>query len=148
MHGLAIATVALTLASPASTVLTKPQYQALLTQADARVEGSESAAVKIAFARHASHANAAGALERWAAAEATNAHILGAATPPAPTRAANKLLVRAERMQADDLRTLARIVRATPGTGNVQRIAQRTMTPRAGKLLDRAIVLLHKLGYR
>jgi hypothetical protein len=148
MHGFAIATVALALATPASTALTKPQYQALLTQADARIQRTESAAEKIAFAAHASHARAARALEQWAAAEATNARILGAVLPPAPARAANRLLVRAEQLQAHDLRTLARIVRATPGNGNVQQIAQRTMTPRAGKLLDRAVALLHKLGYR
>jgi len=135
-------------AAGASSALTKPQYQALLTKANARIQTTETAAEKIAFAPHASHTRAAGALERWADAEATNARILAAANPPAAARKANALLVSAERLEAAELQHLSRIVRTTPGAGHVMQIAQRTMTPRAGTLLDRAIALLHKLGYR
>jgi len=71
-------------AAEASSALTKPQYQALLTSANARIQTSETAAAeKIASAPHASHARAAGALERWADAEATNTRMLAAANPPA-----------------------------------------------------------------
>jgi len=135
-------------AAEASSALTKPRYQALLTKANARIQTTETAAEKIAFAPQASHARAAGALERWADAEATNARILAAANPPAAARKANALLVSAERLEAAELQHLARIVRTTPGAGHVMQIAQRTMTPRAGALLDRAIAQLHKLGYR
>jgi hypothetical protein len=132
----------------ASPALTKPQYQALLTKANARIQTTETAAEKIGFAPNASHARAAAALERWADAEATNARILAATNPPAAARKANALLVSAERVEAAELQHLARIVRARPGAGHVMQIAQRTMTPRAGALLDRAIAHLHELGYR
>ena len=135
-------------AEVASPALTKPQYQALLTKANARIQTTETAAEKLGFAPHASHARAAAALERWADAEATNARILAAANPPAATRKANAVLVSAERLEAAELQHLARIVRTSPGAGHVMQIAQRTMTPRAGAPLDHAIAQLHKLGYR
>jgi hypothetical protein len=137
-----------TLTGGASPALTTPQYQALLTKANARIQTTETAAEKIGFAPHASHARAAAALGRWADAEATNARILAAANPPVAARKANTLLASAERLEASELQHLARIVRTTPGAGHVMTIAQRTMTPRAGALLDRAIAQLHKLGYR
>ena len=135
-------------AAVASPALTKRQYQALLTSANARIQTTETGAEKLGFARHASHARAAAALERWADAEATNARILAAANPPAATRKANALLVSAERLEAAELQHLARIVRTSPGAGHVMQIAQRTMTPRAGAPLDHAIAQLHTLGYR
>ncbi len=135
-------------AAGASSTLTKRQYQALLTKANARIQTTETAVEKVAFAPHASHARAAGALELWADAEATNAQMLAAANPPAAARKANALLVSAERLEAAELQHLARIVRTRPGAGHVMQIAQRTMTPRAGALLDRAIAHLHELGYR
>jgi hypothetical protein len=125
-------------------VLSKPQYQALLTRADARITLAEGAAER-GITPTASRVQVARLLEGWAAAEATNARAFSAATPPSPVRAANALLVRGERMYAAEIRQAAHDVRVAKSPRAV--VVNLLGHARGPRLVDRALAQLKKLGY-
>jgi hypothetical protein len=125
-------------------VLTKPQYQALLSKANARITVAEGAAER-GITPKASPVRVATLLEGWAAAEATNARMFASVSPPVPVRAANDLLADGERIYADEIRQAAREVRVAKSPRAV--VVKLLSHARGPRLVDRALAQLKKLGY-
>lgn len=129
-------------------VLTKPQYQALIDRANARVTKAENA-TRRGITPTASPARIAQLLDGQAAAESANARMFAAAEPPARVRKVNAELVRAERLFAAELRTMAHEIRTSKHPRATVSAMLHGPGPHPGpQLLDRAIARLHKLGYR
>ena len=125
-------------------VLSKPQYQALLAKADARITLAEGAAER-GITPKASRVKVATLLEGWATAEAANARAFSAVTPPAAVRTANALLVRGERLYAAEIRQAAHDVRTAKSPRAV--VVKLLSHARGPRLVDRALAQLKKLGY-
>lgn len=131
----------------AAATLTKPQYQALLDRANARVTASETAAHR-GLTPNASQAKVARLLDAMAATEEGNARMFAVARPPAAAVAANRLLVRGERLFAREQRAFAARIRRAPSRAVARRILSGPGPQLGPHLLDRAIAQLHALGYR
>jgi len=131
----------------AAATLTKPQYQVLLDRANARVTASESAAHR-GLTPNASQVKIARLLDAMAATEAANARMFAVARPPAAAVAANRLLVRGERLFASEQRAFAARIKRAPSRSAAQRILSGPGPQLGPRLLDRAIAQLHALGYR
>lgn len=127
--------------------LTKPQYQALLDRANARVSRAEAAAQK-GLTPKATQVEAARLVRVMARAETLNARMFAAATPPRVVAGVNGQITRAERLFARELLQVAVQVEQAPTHAAAARILHGP-GPKAGpRLLDRAIARLHALGYR
>jgi hypothetical protein len=124
--------------------LTKPQYQALLTRADARITLAEGAAER-GITPKATRTRVAFLLEGWAAAEAANARMLSAVEAPVDVQGANTLLVKGERVYAAEIRQAAREVKTAKSPRAV--VVKLLSHARGPRLVDRALAKLKRLGY-
>jgi hypothetical protein len=127
--------------------LTRPQYQVLLDRANARVSKAEAAAQN-GLTPKATRADVERLMGKMAHAEAANSAMFAAASPPADVASVNGHIVRAERLYAAELRDIVHRVHIAKSRAEILKILQGPGPHPGPQLLDRAIVQLHKLGYR
>jgi hypothetical protein len=129
----------------ASAALTKAQYLAMLTRANARVTKVEGTAEK-GLKPGATRAHVKGLLLAWAHTEAQLGRSFGSVRAPASAASANALLARGETTFGAELAAAANHL--PQKTAAIGPYLQQTLgQARGGRMIDRALTKLKAAGY-